>query len=216
MNPRPSRVSSFLISRWDNNRPTCWSESLPPSMRVEEPMLAMVATRRKADNRSGANIPSALHAPLNSSISAMSASISGVILRVSVRKLIAISIPINTHRIAQKHPQLADPANHQAHLAPFFARKGNRHPKRGRLACRLGDQVIHVSSFARPGRQSPESRSQMPAQKRVFACLQPLESRNAACLDRPGQAPPSHSARGKPERFSSRGSPPRFFRFSKN
>ena len=41
-------------------------------MRVEEPMLSMVATRRRAESRSGANVPSARQAPLNSSRPAMS------------------------------------------------------------------------------------------------------------------------------------------------
>jgi hypothetical protein len=46
---------------------------LLPSMRVEDPMLSIVATRRKAERRSGANVPNARHAPLNSSSSEMSA-----------------------------------------------------------------------------------------------------------------------------------------------
>jgi len=37
--------------------------------RVEEPILSMVATRRRAFSRSGAIVPSARQAPLNSSIS---------------------------------------------------------------------------------------------------------------------------------------------------
>ena len=45
-------------------------------------MLSMVATRRSAESRSGASVPSARQAPLNSSISAMTARISGVIRRV--------------------------------------------------------------------------------------------------------------------------------------
>ena len=42
-------------------------------------MLSMVATRRRAESRSGARVPSARQAPLNSSISATRTSISGVI-----------------------------------------------------------------------------------------------------------------------------------------
>src|SRR3990167_6804230 len=53
-------------------------------MRVEEPMLSMVATRRRADRRSGASEPKARQTPLNSSILAMRFRISGVIWRVSV------------------------------------------------------------------------------------------------------------------------------------
>ena len=39
-----------------------------PSMRVEDPMLSMVATRRKALRRSGASVPKARQAPLNLAI----------------------------------------------------------------------------------------------------------------------------------------------------
>ena len=53
-------------------------------MRVDDPMLSIVATRRSADRRSGAKVPSARHAPLNSSISAIKERISGVIRMVSV------------------------------------------------------------------------------------------------------------------------------------
>jgi hypothetical protein len=49
-------------------------------MRVEDPMLSIVATRRKALSRSGASVPSARQAPLNSSISAIRERISGEIL----------------------------------------------------------------------------------------------------------------------------------------
>ena len=52
--------------------------------RVEEPMLSMVAIIRNAFKRSGASVPNARHAPLNSSISATRVSISGVICMVSV------------------------------------------------------------------------------------------------------------------------------------
>ena len=47
-----------------------------PSMRVDEPMLSMVATRRSALSRSGANVPNARHAPLNSSMRAISSRMS--------------------------------------------------------------------------------------------------------------------------------------------
>ena len=44
-------------------------------------MLSMVATRRSAESRSGARVPKARQAPLNSSISATRESISGVICK---------------------------------------------------------------------------------------------------------------------------------------
>lgn len=47
-------------------------------------MLSMVAKRRSAESRSVANVPKARHAPLNSSIPAISPRISGVIRVVSV------------------------------------------------------------------------------------------------------------------------------------
>ncbi len=50
-------------------------------------MLSIVATRRSADSRSGARVPRARQAPLNSSISAIRAKVSGVIEMVSVRML---------------------------------------------------------------------------------------------------------------------------------
>jgi hypothetical protein len=66
-------------------------------MRVEEPMLSIVATRRSAESRSGANVPSARHAPLNSSIPEMSIRMSGVIRRVSVAIMTPNPTPIYTH-----------------------------------------------------------------------------------------------------------------------
>jgi hypothetical protein len=54
-------------------------------MRVDEPMLSIVATRRSDVSRSGDMRPIAAHAPLNSSISAISLRISGVIVSVPVR-----------------------------------------------------------------------------------------------------------------------------------
>lgn len=73
-------------------------------MRVEEPTLSMVATRRRAVSRSGAREPNAFHAPLNSSIWAMSRSISGVMFRVS-KVIIPKTSPKNTHFVKpQIHP----------------------------------------------------------------------------------------------------------------
>ena len=56
----------------------------------------MVATRRNADSRSGARLPSARHAPLNSSISAMIERKVGVMRSVWVW-IISNLIPNNTH-----------------------------------------------------------------------------------------------------------------------
>jgi hypothetical protein len=58
-------------------------ESFAPSMRVDAPMLSIVATLRRAWSRFGAIAPSARQAPLNSSILAMRPRISGVIVGVS-------------------------------------------------------------------------------------------------------------------------------------
>lgn len=51
--------------------------------RVDDPMRSMVAIRRSADSCSGASIPSARYAPLNSSISEARERMSGVILMAS-------------------------------------------------------------------------------------------------------------------------------------
>ena len=55
--------------------------------REPDPMLSMVATRRRADRRSGASAPWARQTPLNSSIPAIRLRTSGVIWMVSVRSL---------------------------------------------------------------------------------------------------------------------------------
>ena len=73
-------------------------------MRVEEPTLSMVATLRRAVSRSGARVPNALHAPLNSSIWAMSLSISGVMCRVSAVSISNKSSK-NIHSVKPKNPQ---------------------------------------------------------------------------------------------------------------
>ncbi len=64
--------------------------SLAPSIRVEEPILSMVATRRRPERRSGAIRPIARHAPLNSSISAISERIAGVMRTEVISKGTAI------------------------------------------------------------------------------------------------------------------------------
>jgi len=56
-------------------------------------MLSMVATFRSADSRSGASLPRAFQAPLNSSIRATRARMSGVICRVAVSNLTPIYTP---------------------------------------------------------------------------------------------------------------------------
>jgi hypothetical protein len=83
-----SRLAKVLISRLDNRRSTSLSDSLLRSIRVDEPILSMVATFRSAESRSGASVPNALHAPLNSSIWLMSLRISGVICMVLVFNMI--------------------------------------------------------------------------------------------------------------------------------
>lgn len=86
-----SRVAKVWMERFASRLSTSRSERLLPSMRVEDPTLSMVATRRRAVSRSGASVPNAFHAPLNSSIWAMSRSISGVMFRVST-----VTIPTNS------------------------------------------------------------------------------------------------------------------------
>jgi hypothetical protein len=65
-----------------NLRELCMPVGLSPDelKRIDE----VVATRRKADRRSGASVPKARQAPLNSSILAIRLRISGVIWMVSV------------------------------------------------------------------------------------------------------------------------------------
>lgn len=85
------------MSSLASSRSTSASDSVLPSMRVDEPMLSIVATRRRAERRSGARVPRARYAPLNSSISATRFRRSGVICSVSVLKPMPIFIPINIH-----------------------------------------------------------------------------------------------------------------------
>ena len=70
-------MAKVVSRRFDSRRSTSRSDSLLPSIRVDEPMLSIVATRRMADRRSGASVPKARHAPLNSSILAIRFRISG-------------------------------------------------------------------------------------------------------------------------------------------
>ena len=62
-------------------RSTSLSDSRAPSMRVDAPTDSTVAIRRRVARRSGARLPKAFHAPLNSSISPISRNRSGVITR---------------------------------------------------------------------------------------------------------------------------------------
>src|SRR5215471_4219359 len=67
-------------------------------MRVDAPTDSTVATRRRVASRSGARLPNAFHAPLNSSISPTSRRRSEVSTRFfkgSIR--ISANIPVNTH-----------------------------------------------------------------------------------------------------------------------
>lgn len=89
------RVAKERMERFASSFSTSLSESLLPSMRVEEPMLSMVATRRKAESCSGARVPRAFHVPLNSSISALRPRNSGVMFKVSA-VIISIYTPTNT------------------------------------------------------------------------------------------------------------------------
>ena len=67
-------------------------------MRVDDPMLSIVATRRRADKRSGASVLSARQAPLNSSSSAMMSSISGSMTTVFVLRVSAIHPAISSYK----------------------------------------------------------------------------------------------------------------------
>lgn len=82
-------------------------------------MLSMVATRRRADSRSGASVPRARQAPLNSSILAMRLKISGVIWMVSV----CSTNQYYTHL----HP-ITSHIHFDAHLHPIFQIDDARNP----------------------------------------------------------------------------------------
>ena len=82
--PRPP-VRPGIDSMFASKLSTSRSVSLAPSIRVEEPMLSMAATRRSRDRRSGATRLIACQAPLNSSISATSRSSSFVTAGVDAR-----------------------------------------------------------------------------------------------------------------------------------
>lgn len=79
-----SRVAKEWVSRRVSSSSTWRSVSRLHSMRVEDPMLSMVATRRMADNRSGARVQRARQAPLNSSTEAIRDRMSGVMEMVPV------------------------------------------------------------------------------------------------------------------------------------
>src|SRR5690606_11532940 len=72
-------------------------------------MLSTVATRRNADSRSGASVPRARQAPLNSSMPAIKPRISGEIWRESVRIMQPIVHPFtpktpDIHSATYLHP----------------------------------------------------------------------------------------------------------------
>ena len=81
-------------------------------MRVEEPMLSTVATRRRAESRSGAIRPMACQAPLNSSIDAISDRSAGVISSDAV----LIPIPIFASNSTQSESHTA--IHFSIHLYP--------------------------------------------------------------------------------------------------
>jgi hypothetical protein len=93
-------------SRWlkdcsfksDKRNSTSLSESLDPSMRVEEPMLSIVATFFRANKRSGVKTLKFCQAPLNSSISEIKLSISEEIV------IFSTSITADTHIYIHKYP----------------------------------------------------------------------------------------------------------------
>src|ERR1700676_4248300 len=86
-------------------------------MRVDDPMLSIVATRRKADKRSGASVLSARQAPLNSSSSAMMSSISGSMISVLVLMVSAINPTISSHK--QRILLYSIASNKSSHIQPY-------------------------------------------------------------------------------------------------
>ena len=66
---------------------------------VHEPILSMPVKRRRADSRSGASVPKARHAPLNSSILAMRFRISCVRWSVSERIMKPIAHPFTPNNV---------------------------------------------------------------------------------------------------------------------
>lgn len=73
--------SKDLISSFDSKRSISLSDSLLPSIRVNDPILSIVATLLNAESWSGESDSWARYAPLNSSISLMSLRSSGIIFR---------------------------------------------------------------------------------------------------------------------------------------
>ena len=96
-------------------------------------MLSMVATRRSADSRSGARVPKARQAPLNSSILAMRLRISGVIWRVSVCSM--------NQYYTHLHP-ISSRAHYDTHLHPIRRRQCH-------LACRRNGAAMDSCQLIR-------------------------------------------------------------------
>lgn len=90
------RALRATMRRFESNLSTSRSVSFAPSMRVDEPMLSIVATCRNLESRFGAIRPNARQAPLNSSISAISDKIWGVIRKFE-RASTGIHYPIHFH-----------------------------------------------------------------------------------------------------------------------
>src|SRR5689334_13416864 len=101
-------------------------------MRVDDPTLSMVAFRRRLVSLSGASVSMTVQRPLNSSISAMSLSISGVIV------MFLISCMSDIHF----HPFISDsyPDSHFYPISPVS------------LAFRVLFDLISFSMNSRPDR----------------------------------------------------------------
>lgn len=149
-----SRVAKDLISRFDSSRSTSRSDRLLPSMRVEKPMLSMVATRRRAHRRSGASAPQVRQAPLNSPILVMRLRVSGMIGMVSVRSVNQIAHPF-TPNLARIESCRKGPA-----LLQTLANSLGRRPGGKSFASTKNDGPPAGVSAKPPCRSRYESRDQ--------------------------------------------------------
>jgi len=80
-----AEISSLFWLRNTGRASTYASLSFDPSMRVDDPTLSIVAIRLSVVSFSGASVSMTVQRPLNSSISAMSFRISGVIVMLVMR-----------------------------------------------------------------------------------------------------------------------------------
>jgi len=100
-----AEISSLFWLRNTGRASTYASLSFDPSMRVDDPTLSIVAIRRSMVSFSGASVSMTVQRPLNSSISAMSLRISGVIVMLVMRYM----ADIHFHPfIAALHPIMPD------------------------------------------------------------------------------------------------------------